>query len=96
MKIRAVRNVLFIKRHARESTTKGGLILAETAQAKSYRGTVVAAGPGVRTDSGVFIETLCKPGDVVLFRPDTGREVVVDGEELIVMTEDLILAKVEE
>lgn len=94
-KLRPTFNNLLIRRAAAEDKTPGGLYIPDKAQNKPHRGTVVAAGRGYVNDSGAFIETTVKAGDVVLFGAGLGVEVQVDGENLILVAEDGVMAVVE-
>lgn len=92
-KLRPLGNNLILRRAAAEERTRGGIIIAESAQARPHRGTVVAAGPGYFAD-GVFIKTECVEGDTVIFGAGTGHEVQVDGEDFLVVSEDAVIAVV--
>lgn len=70
-----------------ETKTAGGIIIPDTAKEKPQRGTVVAAGPG-KKDEPMTV----KPGDVVLYSKYAGTEINVDGEDVLIMRENDILA----
>lgn len=76
-----------------ESVTASGLVIPETAGDRPQRGTVVAAGPG-RYEDGTRVPMLVAEGDVVVFAKYGGTEVTVDGEDLLILRESDILAKV--
>ncbi|HMM49900.1 MAG TPA: co-chaperone GroES [Miltoncostaeaceae bacterium] len=76
-----------------ESVTASGLVIPETAGDRPQRGTVVAAGPG-RYEDGKRVPMLVAEGDVVVFAKYGGTEVTVDGEDLLILRESDILAKV--
>ncbi|MBI3258179.1 MAG: co-chaperone GroES [Ignavibacteriae bacterium] len=77
-----------------ESVTAGGIIIPDTAQEKSMRGEVVAAGPGKTTEDGKVINLQVKVGDNVLYGKYAGSEISVNGEDLLLMRESDILATV--
>jgi len=91
MKIKPLGNRILVKRMEEESTTKGGIIIPDTAKEKPQKGTVVAVGPGRRDDKGVRIPIEVKEGDSVLFSKYAGSEITIDGVEHMFMKEDDIL-----
>src|SRR5580692_8352031 len=98
MKFRPIGNNVVVKRLESEKKTPGGLILPDSAQKKSERGTVIAVGPGrhKRTDKGdecdERIPMSVKVGDIVLFTIYAGNDVEIDGQNVTIMPEDSILA----
>jgi chaperonin GroES len=76
-----------VKRINPEAKTKGGIIIPDTAREKPQQGEVVAVGPGGRDEAGKLIPIDIKSGDKVLFGKWSGTEVVLDGEELLIMKE---------
>ncbi len=79
---------------AREETTKSGLVLPDTAKEKSQRGEVIAAGPGRLTEDGDRLPMEVKAGDHVLYAKYAGTEFKLNDEELLILSEKDILAKV--
>ena len=77
-----------------ESTTAGGIVLPDSAQEKPQRGTVVAVGPGKMLDSGNRGELSIDVGDTVIYGKYGGSNVEVDGNEVKILRESDILAKV--
>lgn len=77
-----------------EETTAGGIVLPETAKEKPQRGKVVAVGPGRLLDSGERSAISVSEGDEVLFGKFGGTEIEVDGQEIKILRESDILAKV--
>lgn len=77
-----------------EETTAGGIVLPDSAREKPQRGTVVAVGPGKLLDSGNRGELSVAVGDVVIYGKYGGSEIEVDGQELKILRESDILAKV--
>ncbi|MFZ2629981.1 MAG: co-chaperone GroES [Desulfosalsimonadaceae bacterium] len=91
MKIRPLGNRILVKRMEEESTTKGGIIIPDTAKEKPQKGTVVAVGPGLRDDKGDRIPIEVREGDSVLFSKYAGSEITIDGVLHMFMKEDDIL-----
>ena len=77
-----------------EEVTAGGIVLPDAAQEKPQRGKVLAVGPGKLLDSGSRGELSIGEGDEVIFGKYGGSEVEVDGDELKILRETDILAKV--
>jgi len=75
-----------------EEKTSGGIILPDTAKERPQQGKVVAVGPGRVTDNGTKIPMEVKVGDTVLYGKYAGTEVLIDGEEHLIMRESDILA----
>jgi chaperonin GroES len=71
---------------------RGGLYIPDTAKEKPQQGTVVAAGPGRRSDQGELIEIEIKKGDRILYGKYSGTEVTVDGTEYLIVRESDVLA----
>ena len=91
MKIRPLQDRVLIRRVAEEEKTKGGIIIPDTAKEKPQEGEVVSVGSGARSDEGKVTPLDVKAGDKILFGKWSGTEVVVDGEDLIIMKESDIL-----
>jgi chaperonin GroES len=86
---------VLVKRVAADEKTKGGIILPDTAKEKPREGIVVAVGNGKLLDSGKRQEMSVKKNDRVLFSSYAGSEIKMDGEELLILGEDEILAVIE-
>ncbi len=95
MKIRPLHDRILVKRVDSEETTKGGIIIPDTAKEKPQEGKVVAVGKGKLNDDGETIEMSVKKGDKILFSKYAGTEVTVEGEEHIIIREDDVLAILE-
>jgi chaperonin GroES len=95
IKFRPLHDRVAVKRVDSESKTAGGIIIPETAAEKPQQGEVVAAGPGVRDETGKLIALDIKKGDKVLFGKWSGTEVKIDGEDLLIMKESDILGVLE-
>ena len=91
-KIRPLGEKVLIKRLEAEETTRGGIVLPDSAKEKPRRGTILAVGDGKVLDDGSRAEFQVKKGDVVLFSSYGGTEIKVDGEEYMLMDESDILA----
>jgi len=81
-----------VKAIEEEETTKGGIVLPDTAKEKPQKGEVIAVGPGKFSDDGKRIAMSVKVGDKVIFAKYGGTEVKYDGEEYLIMRESDILA----
>ncbi len=77
-----------------ETTTAGGIVLPDAAQEKPQRGEVIAVGPGRLLESGERAELSVAVGDQVLFGKYGGTDIEVDGEEVMVLRESDVLAKI--
>ena len=94
-KLRPLGDKILVKRVEAETKTKSGIVLPDSAKEKPKRGKVVAVGTGKRLDDGSTAAFSVKIGNEVLFTSYGGTEVKIDGEELLIMTEDDVLAVVE-
>ncbi len=95
MKIRPLQDRILIKRIDEEETTKGGIIIPDTAKEKPQEGKVVAAGNGKVGDDGKLRKLDVKKGDKVLFSKYSGSEVNIEGEEHLIIREDDVLGVIE-
>ena len=95
MKVRPLHDRLIVKRLEEEEKTKGGIIIPDSAKEKPVEGKVIAVGDGKMKDDGTKIPLEMKVGNRVLFAKFAGTEVKIDGEELLMMREDDILAIIE-
>ncbi|MCC6751292.1 MAG: co-chaperone GroES [Deltaproteobacteria bacterium] len=92
MKIRPLHDRVLIRRLAEQETTKGGIIIPDTAKEKPIEGKVVAVGNGKVLESGKAKALEVKVGDRVLFGKYSGTEVKLEGEEHLILREEEILA----
>ena len=92
LKLNPLADRVVVKPAEAEEKTKGGIILPDTAKEKPVEGTVVAAGPGKIADSGELVKMTVKVGDKVLYGKYSGTEVVIEGEEYLIMRESDIFA----
>jgi len=95
MNIRPLHDRVVVRRMEEERTSAGGIIIPDSATEKPNRGEIIAAGNGKITDSGDVRAMDVKIGDQVLFGQYAGTSIKVDGEELLMMKEDDILAVIE-
>ena len=82
---------ILVRRVEEAETTRGGIIIPDSAKEKPSQGEVTAVGPGGRDESGKLIPIDIKVGDRVLFGKWSGTEVKLDGEELLIMKESDIM-----
>ena len=78
---------------AREETTRGGIVLPDTAKEKPQEGKVVAVGPGRVLENGKTVEPEVKEGDTVVYSKYAGTEIRLNDEEYLILSEKDILAK---
>lgn len=91
IKLRPLSNRVIVQQHEAEEQTKGGIVIAN-ANERPLKGTVLEVGPG-RYVGDHFVETVVKPGDVVLFGKRVGEEVEIDSDTtVLVLREHEILA----
>ncbi|OLC83765.1 MAG: co-chaperone GroES [Acidobacteria bacterium 13_1_40CM_4_57_6] len=84
---------VIVKRIEEKETTRGGIIIPDTAKEKPMEGEIIAVGAGKR-EKGERIPLDVKPGDRVLFGKYSGTEIKIEDEELLILKEDEILAKI--
>src|SRR6201992_1883915 len=94
-KIRPLGDKILVKRVKAESKTKSGTVLPDSAKEKPKRGKILALGEGKRLDTGERAPFSVKKGDEVIFTSYAGTEIKLDGEELMIMSEEDILAVLE-
>ena len=94
-KVKPLGDKVLVRRVEAENKTKGGIVLPDTAKEKPAEGVVLALGDGKLLDSGERAEFQLKKGDRIIFSSYAGSEIRVDGEELLVMGEEDVLAVVE-
>jgi chaperonin GroES len=94
-KLRPLGDKILVKRLEAESKTKSGIVLPDSAKEKPKRGTIISVGDGKRLENGERAPFNVKKGDQVIFTSYAGTEIKLDGEELMIMSEDDILAIVE-
>lgn len=95
MNLRPLHDRVIVRRLEEETMSAGGIVIPDNAKEKPSRGEIVAVGNGKQLDSGDLRALDVKTGDKVLFGKFAGTEVKADGEELLVLREDDIMAVIE-
>jgi chaperonin GroES len=95
MKIRPLHDRVIVKRLEEDGTSPGGIVIPDTAAEKPTRGKVVAVGNGKILENGHVRPLDVKVGDKILFGKYSGTEVKFEGEELVVMREEDLMAVIE-
>lgn len=95
MKLKPLHDRIVVKRLEEEEKTAGGIIIPDTAKEKPQQGKVLAAGDGKFRENGTRSPLDVKEGDRILFSKYAGTDIKVEGEELLIMREDDVLAIVE-
>lgn len=93
--IKPLGDKLVIKRLDAEETTKGGIVLPDTAKEKPKQGLIIATGEGRLNKDGSRAAFQVKENDKVLFSSYAGTEVSVEGEDYLIMSEDEVLAVID-
>ena len=92
---RPLHDRVLVKRVEAEEKTPGGIIIPDTAKEKPVEGEVLAVGPGARDETGAVRPLDVKVGDHVLFGKWAGTEVIIDGQDRLILKEADILGVVE-
>ena len=95
MKIRPLQDRVILKRIEEEEKSKGGIIIPDTAKEKPQEGKVIAVGKGKANEDGKITPLDVKVNDRVLFGKYAGSEIIIDGEEHLIMREEDILGVIE-
>ena len=95
MNIRPLHDRIIVKRMEEERMSAGGIVIPDSATEKPSKGEVVAVGNGKTLDNGEIRALDVKAGDKILFGKYSGTEVKVEGEDLLVMKEDDVMAVIE-
>jgi chaperonin GroES len=90
-KLTPLHDRIVVKRVAESETTKGGIIIPDTAKDKPQEGKVIAVGKGKSNDEGKVFPLDVKAGDRILFGKYAGTEIKIDSEELLIMREEEVL-----
>jgi chaperonin GroES len=96
MKLKPLNDRVVVKRIEEEQKTAGGIIIPDTAKEKPIQGEVISVGSGKLMEDGSRRPLDVKAGDRVLFSKYAGTDIKVEGDELLIMREDDILAIVEQ
>jgi chaperonin GroES len=95
MKLKPLGDRLIVKAVEEDEVTASGIVLPDTAKEKPQKGKVLAVGDGKLDDNGNRIPLDVAEGDTVLYSKYGGTEIKVEGEELLVLRESDVLAKVD-
>ena len=95
MALRPLHDRVIVKRLDNERTTASGIVIPESAAEKPDQGEIIAVGTGKRTEDGKILPLEVKVGEKILFGKYAGQTVKVDGEEVLVIREDEILAVIQ-
>jgi len=95
MKLKPLSDRIVVKRMEEEEKTAGGIIIPDTAKEKPQQGKVVAVGDGKYSEDGKRTPLTVQEGDRILFSKYAGNEIKIEGEDLLIMREDEVLAIVQ-
>lgn len=93
--VRPLHDRILVRRMPEEERTAGGLFIPDNAKEKPQRGEIVATGKGRVTEDGKVLPLEVKAGDRVLFGKFAGNELKLNGEELLMMREEDVLAVIQ-
>jgi chaperonin GroES len=91
-KVRPLHDRLLVRRIEEKETAKGGIIIPDSAKEKPQEGKVLAVGNGKILENGTKVALDVKVGDRILFGKYTGSEIKINGEEVLILREDEVLA----
>ncbi len=94
-KLRPLNDKIIVKRLEAETKTKGGIVLPDTAKEKPKQGKIVAVGNGRLLKDGTRQKMQLKKGDTVIFTSYAGTEAKIDGKDVLIMSEEDVLAIIE-
>ena len=94
MKLKPLGDHVIVRAMEQESKTKSGIIIPDTAKEKSHRGTVLAVGEG-KYEDGKLVPVAVKEGDEVIYKEYAGDEVKIEGDKVIILKANDIIAIVE-
>jgi chaperonin GroES len=92
MKVRPLHDRMLVRRIEEKETAKGGIIIPDTAKEKPQEGEVLAVGNGKILENGTKIALDVKVGDKILFGKYSGTDIKIDGEQVLILREDEVLA----
>jgi chaperonin GroES len=92
MKVRPLHDRLLVRRIEEKESIKGGIIIPDSAKEKPQQGKVLAVGNGKILENGQKLALDVKVGDRILFGKYTGSDIKIDGEEVLILREDEVLA----
>ncbi|MFZ9869682.1 MAG: co-chaperone GroES [Candidatus Kapaibacteriota bacterium] len=92
MNLKPLHDRVIVKPATPEETTKGGIIIPDTAKEKPMQGSIIAVGAGKVAENGTLAPMTLKVGDTVLYGKYSGTEVSIDGDEYLIMREGDVFA----
>jgi chaperonin GroES len=92
MKVRPLHDRLLVRRVEEKETARGGIVIPDTAKEKPMEGEVLAVGNGKLLENGTTLALDVKVGDRILFGKYSGTEIEIDGEDVLIVREDEVLA----
>ena len=92
MKVRPLHDRLVVRRIGAKETAKGGIIIPDTAKEKPQEGEVLAVGNGKLLEDGTKVPLDVKVGDRILFGKYTGTDIKIEGEDVLILREEDVLA----
>jgi len=92
MDVTILNDRVLVRKHETETKSAGGIVLTGSAAEPTYEATVLKVGEGKLNKKGTLIPLEVKPNDVVIYNPGAGITVALDGEQLLVLREEEILA----
>lgn len=95
MKFKPLHDRVLVRRIEEDAKSAGGIIIPDTAKEKPSEGKIIAVGSGAKAEDGTITKLDVKKGDSILFGKYSGSEVMIDGEELLIMRESDILGIIE-
>jgi chaperonin GroES len=92
MNVRPLHDRLLVRRMEEKETAKGGIIIPDTAKEKPQEGEVLAVGNGKILENGTKVALEVKVGNKILFGKYSGTDIKIEGEEVLILREDDVLA----
>lgn len=92
MTVRPLHDRLLVRRIEAKETAQGGIIIPDTAREKPQEGEVLAVGNGKLLENGITVALDVKVGDKILFGKYSGTDIKIDGEDVLILREDEVLA----
>ena len=92
MKVRPLHDRLVVRRIEEKETSKGSIIIPDTAKEKPQEGEVLAVGNGKVLDNGTKLSLDVRVGDKILFGKYSGTDIKIDGEDVLILREEEVLA----
>ena len=93
--IKPLFDYVLVKPLEEETTTPSGIVIPDSAKEKPQKGTIIATGPGKKSESGEVVEMTVEEGDVVIYKDWGGKDIKVNGEDHLLLSEGDLLAVVE-